>query len=306
MAGATTPIFVRFILDISTEFPYHACKTTKQWSETAPARSALDLLDEDEQKGVLKYVRPCDAALHLGSQLLKRLFVLRTCSVQWSKSQVTASPDINNGKPYRPNFRGDFNVSHHGDLVVLVGTNLPGHSVGIDVVKIDLAKDKPEVMKKGFDKWVRTYEQMFSEAELVEIITSNVDDDEDPIEMQLRTFYAHWALKEAYIKMTSEAMFASWLQQLEFRNVTSPARSDLAKGFVPAMKYWVNSAYLNGVYQTDCEIELLVWGPQYLIVTALNQKPGTRHFPPFEGVQIAEHVLPLATLPVEEAVEVRR
>ncbi|KZF21519.1 4'-phosphopantetheinyl transferase [Xylona heveae TC161] len=42
------------------------------------------------------------------------------------------------------------------------------------------------------------------------------------IDAQLRLFYAHWCLKEAYIKMTGEALLAGWLKELEFRNVRPP------------------------------------------------------------------------------------
>jgi len=43
------------------------------------------------------------------------------------------------------------------------------------------------------------------------------------IASKLRNFYAHWCLKEAYIKMTGEALLAPWLRDLEFRNVRPPA-----------------------------------------------------------------------------------
>ncbi|KAI5305665.1 hypothetical protein KEM56_003709 [Ascosphaera pollenicola] len=42
------------------------------------------------------------------------------------------------------------------------------------------------------------------------------------MEYRLRLFYTYWALKEAYIKMTGEALLAPWLQNLEFVNVEVP------------------------------------------------------------------------------------
>lgn len=44
----------------------------------------------------------------------------------------------------------------------------------------------------------------------------------DIIEAKLRRFYTFWALKEAYVKMTGDALLADWLHQLEFRNVRAP------------------------------------------------------------------------------------
>ncbi|KAK5800838.1 hypothetical protein VI817_003050 [Penicillium citrinum] len=42
------------------------------------------------------------------------------------------------------------------------------------------------------------------------------------IEFGLRLFYSYWALKEAYLKMTGEALLASWVKTLEFKNVFPP------------------------------------------------------------------------------------
>ncbi|KAI5308448.1 hypothetical protein KEM55_005666 [Ascosphaera atra] len=44
------------------------------------------------------------------------------------------------------------------------------------------------------------------------------------IEYRLRLFYTYWALKEAYIKMTGEALLAPWLRDLEFVDVEVPER----------------------------------------------------------------------------------
>jgi len=42
------------------------------------------------------------------------------------------------------------------------------------------------------------------------------------IEFGLRLFYSYWALKEAYLKMTGEALLAPWVKTLEFKNVFPP------------------------------------------------------------------------------------
>lgn len=42
------------------------------------------------------------------------------------------------------------------------------------------------------------------------------------INHRLRLFYTYWALKEAYIKMTGEALLAPWLRDLEFVDVEVP------------------------------------------------------------------------------------
>lgn len=46
------------------------------------------------------------------------------------------------------------------------------------------------------------------------------------IEFGLRLFYSYWALKEAYLKMTGEALLAPWVKTLEFKNVFPPEPLD--------------------------------------------------------------------------------
>jgi 4'-phosphopantetheinyl transferase len=46
------------------------------------------------------------------------------------------------------------------------------------------------------------------------------------IDAKLRRFYAMWCLREAYVKMTGEALLAPWLQQLEISDVEAPAAKD--------------------------------------------------------------------------------
>ena len=43
------------------------------------------------------------------------------------------------------------------------------------------------------------------------------------IEAKVRRFYAMWCLREAYVKMTGDALLASWLKELEISDVKVPA-----------------------------------------------------------------------------------
>ena len=43
------------------------------------------------------------------------------------------------------------------------------------------------------------------------------------IEAKVRRFYAMWCLREAYVKMTGEALLAPWLKELEISDVKVPA-----------------------------------------------------------------------------------
>src|SRR5262249_33336031 len=48
-------------------------------------------------------------------------------------------------------------------------------------------------------------------------------DDDGDVDVRLRAFYALWCLREAYVKMTGEALLAPWLAELEFRRFRAPA-----------------------------------------------------------------------------------
>lgn len=45
---------------------------------------------------------------------------------------------------------------------------------------------------------------------------------DDIIDAKLRRFYTMWCLREAYVKMTGEALLAPWLQELEILDVQAP------------------------------------------------------------------------------------
>lgn len=45
---------------------------------------------------------------------------------------------------------------------------------------------------------------------------------EQVTDAKLRAFYALWALREAYVKLTGEALLAEWLRELEFRHFRPP------------------------------------------------------------------------------------
>jgi len=81
----------------------------------------------------------------------------------------------------------NFNVSHHGDWVVLASE--PNHLVGIDVMKIE--KRRSEATTDFF----AAMENCFTNSEWKVIKQQSQNEYE-----QLSQFYTHWTLKESYIK----------------------------------------------------------------------------------------------------------
>jgi len=249
---------------------------TTDWAITDEVKGALDLLPSNEREKVLRFYRPRDARLSLASNLLKHRAIVRTCNILWTDAVV--SEDANRKPCYIPVppaiSKVEFNISHHGTLVALVGCAGETLKLGVDVVQMNWERDSPAVLKDGFEHWANIYEAVFSEREISDIAhycTGESDPKED-IRAKLRHFYAHWCLKEAYIKMTGEALMAPWLKDLEFRNVNvPPSVNETTAG--QGNGVWGQTCgdveiFFRGSRVTDVKMELQAYGGDYMIGTA--------------------------------------
>ena len=204
----TSPRVFTWLLDIEPLWPYdfsagEPFKSTGLWAQGLEAQHALALLSPKEQAKVLAFYRYNDAKLCLGSCLLKRRAISDTCDIPWA--DVIISADANHKPCYVPESPDgkalEFNVSHHGSLVTLVGCSDQQVKLGVDVMRLDWEKDYPKVREHGFSAWAHTYEMVFSDSEVNEIANyspSSTLNEQDQIREKLRNFYAHWCMKEAY------------------------------------------------------------------------------------------------------------
>jgi 4'-phosphopantetheinyl transferase len=94
------------------------------------------------------------------------------------------------------------------------------------------------------------------------------------IAAKLRRFYALWCLREAYVKMTGEALLASWLQDLEFRRFRVPRPAEEASNgtfedgeVVRAENIEIS---LRGERITDVMMELRAVGRDYVVASAVR------------------------------------
>lgn len=240
--AAKDPTVLQWVVDTRSLFPEAA--ETKQLEKAASRY--LSLVSVLESSAALKYVFPRDAKLSLASSLLKRHAISLATSLPWTASEATRDAQ---GKPVCVDSSGReplaFNVSHQDGLVVLFG--IAGYSssdvltaphgsptsetgagtgrveVGVDVVSCSERRQRDvETVQRagGWAEFVSVYDSVFSPAELaylgaLETQHLSVDD-------RLRYFYALWCLKEAYVKMTGEALLAEWILGLEFRNFKPP------------------------------------------------------------------------------------
>ncbi|KAI4210973.1 MAG: hypothetical protein LQ351_006200 [Letrouitia transgressa] len=300
----------RWVLDVEALWP--AVDTTSKgpaatakWAIEEDSQLALSFLTSDEQNKVLRFYHIKDAKLSLGSSLLKRCAVAKSCRVPWA--QIKISSDKNHKPCYvaAPDTMSEnleFNVSHHGSLVALVGCTDNCLRLGVDIVQMNFDKDVPAVRHKGWEEWVKTYEAVFSQQEVQDIISWTPPDhvsSDEKVKAQIRHFSAHWCMKEAYVKMTGEALMAPWLQQMEFRNVVDPmpAGQSSLSADGRANDDW-GEIYTDfeiwhcGTQVEDVRMELQAFRGDYMIATAVSA-PQPR-FLPFQELDVKLDVYPSA------------
>ncbi|MCJ1290505.1 hypothetical protein MMC34_002044 [Xylographa carneopallida] len=280
-------------------------QATSNWSVTpAPAR-ALALLSPEEVASVLRFLQPKDAALALGSCLLKRLAVVRGVGATWAEAgrgmrkEEGGKPIWKSDNPEQEEI--EFNVSHHGSMVVLVADSGPrseltrARRVGIDVVKINVPKDTLAVRREGsWENWVRIFADVMPEEEVRRIV--NGEDAEGSgqhsLEGGFRRFYTFWGLREAYVKMSGEALVAPWLKELEFRNVKIPRKvqENTWGNTIRDVEVWLHSQRIENV-----GVELEALGEDYIVATIVERVSESEEFAAFENVDVERESSIIAT-----------
>lgn len=99
------------------------------------------------------------------------------------------------------------------------------------------------------------------------------------ISKKLRRFYAMWCLREAYVKMTGEALLAPWLKDLEISEVQPPA----AKQDIQNMNsFGVGEVkkdfpiFFHGSKVNDVKMELTAFGTNYMVGGSVRVPKGER------------------------------
>lgn len=88
-------------------------------------------------------------------------------------------------------------------------------------------RDRALVAKEGWPTFVDMHADVFAKREAAYLkhavlaavpgLVAPTGGAEAVVDAKLRAFYALWALREAYVKLTGEALLAEWLGELEFR-----------------------------------------------------------------------------------------
>jgi 4'-phosphopantetheinyl transferase len=253
-------------------------------SNTTQASRALDLLSSTERAAVLRYFQLNDAKMSLASHLLKRYVISRYADVPWDEATATRNEK---GKPIYLASDGReplaFNVSHQAGMLALAA--VAGYEggngkvdVGVDVVSPTERRERDLKMieedgrgneKQGWIRFVKLHEEVFADDEAdylkSDALLEGWKDGEgngDALDYRLRCFYTLWCLREAYIKMTGDALLAEWLKSLSFEQFRPPQG---AMGLVEHFDIWFKLKKVK-----DARMRLKGMGKDYMVGTAVR------------------------------------
>ncbi|PVH77756.1 hypothetical protein DL98DRAFT_423242 [Cadophora sp. DSE1049] len=280
--GQDGPRIIQCFIDTRPLWPVKKGNARNEVQELKTVASrAFSLLTEAEQTSVLKYYHLKDAKMSMVSHLLKHLIIAK-CGIPWSRTTISRDAK---GKPcFNPQAEDnhvilDFNVSHQAGIVSLIAAiGLKDVAVGTDIVCVNERshQDYAHINKYGFDDWVDVHADVLADSEVAFMKSAPVDGRtrgaESVIERQLRKFYAVWCLREAYVKMTGDALLAPWLKDLEILDVQVPTAKEridpisLEEGEV--VRQFAN--YFQGKAVTDVKTELTAFGMHYMIAGSMR------------------------------------
>ncbi|KAJ5151164.1 4'-phosphopantetheinyl transferase A [Penicillium canariense] len=296
---------------------------TREWEANGLDMHLLNVLRPAEQEAVRRYHHASDKRMSLASYLLKYLYIHHACGVPWKNIVFSRTPMPENRPYYESDsdIQVDFNVSHQASITILAGVIVPSQEqlegqlvdgltplsprIGIDITCVN-ERRKPLTTFKEFTEFVSIFSEVFSPRELAAMQnpistlrrarelglapTFPSDDDATIVRFGLRLFYSYWALKEAYLKMTGDALLAEWVRELEFTNVIPPGPVDplvAPKPYGPSQgphhtpqspKNW-GSPYTevevsrDGERIEDVRLQLQAFESDYIVATAGRGSP---------------------------------
>lgn len=234
----------------------------------------------------------------------------------------------------------EFNVSHQAGLVALVGCKMTEIELGVDIVCVNERNDYRLIDEHGFNGWVDVYQEIFSPEESWDMkynvepfklldgteitpadigrndrccvrneeLTAVLGSGEEVtfssdllIDAKLRRFYTFWCYKEAFIKLSGEALLAKWIKELEFRSVRAPVAGTAARCSthgswgerVDDVEVWLHQKKLE-----DVTMEIQAFEEDFMIAVAA--KPSTKlppeGFPAFESLDLEHDILAASKL----------
>ena len=130
---------------------------------------------------------------------------------------------------------------------------------------------------------------------------------EQIIEAKLRRFYTYFCYKEAYIKLSGEALLAPWLKELEFANVRSPQPGTQARCSTHGT--WGErvddvEVSLHGKPVGDVKMQIQAFEENFMLSAAIQGEIKGLKIPNFVSVDLHNDVLSQAGLASKNQPEV--
>jgi 4'-phosphopantetheinyl transferase len=210
--------------------------------------------------------------------------------------------------------------------------------VGTDIVCVNERDDYRTIDSEGFDAWIDIYTDVFSETErwdmkynidyltllngvilpgsqlnrLDRCIARNMPlsitlptgeshsfSSDLIVEAKLRRFYAFFCYKEAFIKLTGEALLAPWLTDLEFQGVKSPLPGTQARCSTHGTwgeKVTDVEVVLHGEKVEDVKMTLQAYEEDFMLSTAVKADSSVQiEVPEWKKLDLESDVLVFAT-----------
>ena len=97
-----------------------------------------------------------------------------------------------------------------------------GFAIGVDIVcpTERRERDYDMIEGEGWPNFIDVHDEVFSRGEVLALKRLRLVDKNT----KLAYFYALWCLREAYVKMTGEALLAKWLRRLDMQGFAPPGR----------------------------------------------------------------------------------
>ncbi|PHH65217.1 hypothetical protein CDD81_3076 [Ophiocordyceps australis] len=174
-----------------------------------------------------------------------------------------------------------FNVSHQAGVVVVVAIAHapPGTALGLDIVcplerrardvgiltnpdhdvsALGQGSEQRPGHKDGWPTFIAIHDSVLSPLETARL--RQLSAATHGPNRRLAYFYALWCLREAFVKMTGEALLAPWLHLLEMRHFAPPDEAD-----APELEVW-----FQGTRATDVQMKLEELLHDYMVSVAVR------------------------------------
>ncbi|KAK6519609.1 hypothetical protein TWF281_003431 [Arthrobotrys megalospora] len=204
------------------------------WNTPDEFNETLNYLPASTHEHVLKFLRPIDRKLALGSQILQHLIVCKYRNIPFRDVRIVRN--FGGIKGGRPVFIGgdnggeglEYNVSHHGSVVGIVSRLLPpkedgkedeGGGIGVDILEYEKRPHYVEGTLQGVKEWADGFGEakVFTGREMGVVHAAawkgvNV---EEKVEGVVKAVHLNWVVKEAYVKAVGTGLVTD-LTAVEF------------------------------------------------------------------------------------------